>query len=521
MIISKQILNSKIKIILIIGVLTISCFIVYYLIPKESNSNMQNTIEQQKSEIIREPAVAGQFYPEDKQELKQAINDFLKKIKTQEKTPQILIVPHAGYVFSGQITAYAFKQVQNKKFNKVILLGNSHQEQFSGLSLDNSDVWKTPLGQVKLDKETIKNLTQASKLIHTNSEIHLDEHSLEVEVPFLQQTLEKDFKLIPGLFGSDNNLDNLKDIAQTLAKIIDEQTLVVISTDLSHYPNYEDAKTIDSKTIQAILNQDAEKFLNITQELQTQQIENLSTYACAWPAVATAILLSNELNLKAELLAYTNSGDVPEIGDKNRVVGYNSIAFYKNIKIQEHKNMNELNQNEQQIALKLARQTLENSFDASKTIAEDYQNYAIFNEKRGVFVTLHKDEELRGCIGLIEPSEIPLSQTIQQMALSSAFNDTRFPPLTVDELDQVKIEISVLSVPQKSSTDKVELGKHGVIIKSGFNSGVFLPQVAEETDWTKEQFLSELCSQKAGLSANCWRDTNVELYTFEAQVFSE
>ncbi|MBU4482207.1 AmmeMemoRadiSam system protein A [Patescibacteria group bacterium] len=180
-----------------------------------------------------------------------------------------------------------------------------------------------------------------------------------------------------------------------------------------------------------------------------------------------------------------------------------------------------LNQQEQQIALKLARQTLENYFDSNKIIKGDYKNYPIFNKEQGVFVTLHKDEELRGCIGLIEPFKIPLAQTIQQMALSAAFNDTRFSLLTPDELNKVKIEISVLSAPQKSIADKIKLGKHGVIIKSGFNSGIFLPQVAIETRWTKNQFLSELCSQKAGLSPNCWKNPDVELWTFEAQIFSE
>lgn len=182
-----------------------------------------------------------------------------------------------------------------------------------------------------------------------------------------------------------------------------------------------------------------------------------------------------------------------------------------------------LTKQEQTVALKLARQTLENAFDKNAFfIDDDYKNYEIFKEKRGVFVTLHKNGNLRGCVGLIESPVIPLSEAIRQMALATAFNDSRFLPLVKDELERIKIEISVLTVPEKvKCLDEIELGKHGVIVKKGFQCGVFLPQVANETGWCKEKFLSELCSQKAGLSENYWQDRNADMYTFEAEVFRE
>ncbi|MFH1457007.1 MAG: AmmeMemoRadiSam system protein A, partial [Patescibacteria group bacterium] len=140
-----------------------------------------------------------------------------------------------------------------------------------------------------------------------------------------------------------------------------------------------------------------------------------------------------------------------------------------------------LNKLEQKVALKLARQTLENYFDSSENIDEEYKNFDVFNKKCGVFVTLNKNDQLRGCIGLIEPPEISLSEAISQMALSVAFNDTRFSKLDKNELKNIKIEISVLTVPQRSNVNDIELSRHGVMIKNGFNSGVFLPQVATET----------------------------------------
>ncbi|OGG89928.1 hypothetical protein A3C68_02625 [Candidatus Kuenenbacteria bacterium RIFCSPHIGHO2_02_FULL_42_29] len=181
-----------------------------------------------------------------------------------------------------------------------------------------------------------------------------------------------------------------------------------------------------------------------------------------------------------------------------------------------------LNDEEQKAALALARNALELEFGLTKEKNEDYKKYPVFSDKRGVFVTLKKNNELRGCIGLIEPVT-ELSEVIKEMALSAAFNDSRFSPVEKDELKNIDIEISVLTPPQKISNLEKEiiLGRHGVIIKQGSHSGVFLPQVATETGWDLETFMAELCTQKAGLSSDCWKNGSVDIYTFEAQVFEE
>ena len=181
-----------------------------------------------------------------------------------------------------------------------------------------------------------------------------------------------------------------------------------------------------------------------------------------------------------------------------------------------------LSEDEQKIALKLARNTLEQKFNLTQEKFEDYKKYPIFNEKREIFVTLEIDHQLRGCIGLIEPVK-PLAKGIIEMAQAAAFDDHRFSPLTKKEFKNITIEVSVLTPPEKISDPKsqIELGKHGVIVRSGNNSGVYLPQVATDTGWDLETFMNSLCTSKASLPADCWKDGSADVYTFEAQVFGE
>lgn len=516
--------NIKITIAILIFIL-LGLGVYFFLPEKESKmNNMKEAIEEVKDLVVRYPAVAGAFYPENSLELEEMINEFLLTPPSAESAdtspskgednivPQILIVPHAGYVYSGQTAAKGFKRLEGNKYERVILLGNSHSARFKGLKLDGSDTWKTPLGEVEIDKQGMAKLTESDK-ISIDSQVHLEEHSLEVEVPFLQAVLGEEFKLIPGLFGSDKNLEDLKEIANSLRDIINSKTLIVISTDLSHYPNTEDANRVDNEVIDKILAGDVEEYLTQMDEFENS-VPNLSTCACGWPAVVVAMELAEQLDLEVEFLEYANSGDTPVYGDKNRVVGYTSIIYTTN-------NKRMLNEQEQVAALKLARSTLERAFDKNNLLDEEYKKHPIFNEKRGVFVTLHKEGDLRGCIGLIETPDIPLGEAIQEMALSAAFNDHRFSPLEADELPFVDVEVSVLTPPAKTTVDDIEMGKHGVIVRKGLNSGVFLPQVATETGWTKEQFLNQLCSQKAGLSERCWQDPEVEILSYEAQVFGE
>ena len=465
---------------------------------------------------VRQAAVSSQFYPSDKIELSTMIDNFLSQATaTNTAVPQILIVPHAGYVYSGRVAAFAFKQLQNSGFNRAIIIGRSHQEFFEGVAIDGSDAWQTPLGEVALDKDFISKLQkQDNSLFFENSAVHKTEHCLEVEVPFLQKVLGGDIKIVPMLFG-DDNLQTVQKLADALFSIIDERTVVIISSDLAHYPSYDDANKIDKKTIDAILSDNINGF--------EQNMPNLQTTACAKNAIQTAMLLAKQMGLQGKLLKYANSGDAASQA-RERVVGYAALGFFsadaRRSAPCKEKGTECLAEQEQKIALQIVRETLQAAFEK-----KDYPLSAdlpkIFQENRGVFVTLKRGEQLRGCIGNFQP-DISLGQNIKDMALSAGFSDSRFTPLQKDELKDIEIEISVLSALQKITDPNIIVaGEHGVMVRKGRQGGVYLPQVAAEMGWTREEFLNSLCSEKAGLARDCWLDGSAELFIFTAQVFSE
>lgn len=489
-------------------------------VPNQLSTNNQNNMATPK--IIRQPAVAGQFYPADPNELSFMIDEFLTATTTTTTgQPQILIVPHAGYVFSGATAAHAFRTVAGKSYDTVIILGSSHNYPLDRLALYTGDLVATPLGEIAVDKELTKKLIADNPNIYSDNQSHNPEHSLEVQIPFLQKTLKPGWQIVLGLVNSDNN-KILTSLADSLNKIMLEQNiLLVISSDLSHYPNYNDALYSDNKIINSILTKDIDDFDQISASILAENLTGLDTCACGSSAIKIGMSIARNLSLSGQKIYYSNSGDKLDYGDKNRVVGYGAISFTKTQNTTD-KTQNFLTPDEQGSALKLARHTLELAFNISGYENEDYKNFPIFSEKRGVFVTLRKDEELRGCIGLIEPIK-KLSEGIVEMAEAAAFEDPRFLSLEKYELNDIKIEISVLTPPQKITNPKteIELGRHGVIVKKGSQSGVFLPQVAEETGWGLDEFMSHLCADKAGLPANCWTDGSADIYTFEAQVFEE
>lgn len=476
---------------------------------------------------IRQPAYAGQFYPADPRELDSMLTDYFRQAErsTVAGIPRILLAPHAGYIFSGQTAAYSFKQLMGSGYKRAIVIGRSHNAYFHGVSADTHLAWTTPLGQLAVDQDFIHLLESAtSSLIISDDIPHNNEHSLEVMMPFLIKALGDGVKIVPLLFGDEDAATSLK-LAEVLEPLIDQETLVIISSDLSHYPAYKDANDLDQKTIEAILSCDVEKFQQKVRELEQLGRAGVATLACAEPAISAGLILAENLGLKPYLLKYTNSGDVmPE--SKDRVVGYAAIAFGQQptannqpstIKGQQPI---ELNFDEQEIALQIARKTMEAAFE-NREYQPQLDGFPIFQSKRGAFVTLKENGQLRGCIGTFEENK-PLAEVIRQMALAAAFQDLRFSPLTRKELPLIEIEISVLSPREKIiNPDLIEVGKHGVYMQRGSRGGVYLPQVAVEQGWSKEEFLESLCEQKAGIGKNCWRDPAVDLYIFTAHVFHE
>lgn len=494
---------------------------------KEYQMGRVASVKNKKERDIRQPAVASQFYPGNKEELEVILDDYLAEAKVQnyEGTPQLLIVPHAGYVYSGKVAAYAFSQLRGAKFTRAVIIGRSHNDSFPGVAADDHSAWSTPLGQVKVDRDFINLLKNATPTVFIDSTPHEKEHSLEVAVPFLIKILGPEVKIVPLLFG-DNKEEDILGLGEALKKILDKSTVIIISSDLSHYPIYSDAENLDKKTITAILGSDALQFRKKIAELESLGIKQVSTLACAEPAITAGLALAKSSGLKPHLLKYANSGDYsPEL--KDRVVGYAAIAF-NNLNFDKlEENIldtagRELNKEEQKIALKIARETLEAAFEKKDYNYElEIDSYSIFRTRRGAFVTLREHGQLRGCIGAFEPEE-GLAEVIKSTALSAAFHDPRFLPLAEYELDGVEIEISVMSPREKiGSPDVIEIGKHGVYLQRGLRSGVYLPQVATEQGWDKETFLDSLCEEKAGLEEDCWKDSSTDLYTFTAQIFEE
>jgi AmmeMemoRadiSam system protein B len=275
-------------------------------------------------QYVRFPTMAGKFYSNDPETLSERIDQFLETAAFDDEAiqnPRILIVPHAGYMYSGQVAATGFAHIN--PVTRVILLGVSHHEYFSGATLYWGDLWRTPLGSVPVDKATVEKL-EALPHFRENSRIHQSEHGLEVQLPFLQKVLDE-FSIVPILL-SQMSKEVIDDVAQTLFELMDEQTLLVVSTDLSHYPCQEDAERVDRQTILAILSGDIDELEATIDRQMGNNIPNLGTCACGATAVKVAMRMAQLMGLEdARLLQYMNSGDVS--GSSSRVVGYAAIAF--------------------------------------------------------------------------------------------------------------------------------------------------------------------------------------------------
>jgi len=466
----------------------------------------------------RAPAVAGSFYPANKDGLSTLIDRFLENVKTTQVKEDIvaMVAPHAGYTYSGQVAAYGYKELIGENFDTIILIGNGHKEAFDGISVYKHGVWQTPLGDVQIDSDLAEKLIKSNPRIMFRGSAHNYDHILEVQLPFLQKTL-KNFKIVPIVFGNQNK-DDYKFLAKAiLDNIKGKKVLIIASSDLSHYPSYEDSKAADSKTIEGILSGDVAKLEDNISALTKQYIPNAVTFACGDDAIKTAMLVAKGLGATdIKLLGRANSGDVT--GGKYHIVGYASIGFFK--PLNKGVEMG-LNKEEQEKLLEIAQKTVEDYVKHGKKPEFNITDPAL-NQKLGAFVTLKLNGMLRGCIGRFSPTSIPLYQVVSQMAVAAAVQDPRFPPVTKDELKNITYEISVLSVPEKiNSWQDVVLGKHGVIVSDGLNRGVFLPQVATEFNMNREAFLAEICSQKAGLPRDCYKDPKVELQVFTAQVFGK
>lgn len=472
------------------------------------------------SEHDRKPAVAGQFYSKDPVVLRKNIMEFFASAvpRCDSGTLRALIVPHAGYVFSGQVAASGFNQIpDDAEYKRVFLIGSSHTTHFDGASVYAEGSFETPLGKVAVDTAAAAMLIKQGKVFSFMKDVHWYEHSLEVEIPFLQVKLRQDFQLIPIVLGG-SSLKTIKQVAEALKPWFeDPASLFVISTDFSHYPSYQDACSNDRKTMEAILKNDPERLREVMEADRSSKMAGLSTSLCGWTSVMSLLYLTQgNTELKYTHLQYMNSGDSP-YGDSNRVVGYHAIALFSQATEKEDFVLDKAEKN---LLLSVARRTLEAYIREGKKPDFSGETFpAALQQNCGAFVSLHKNGKLRGCIGRFT-SDIPLFLVVRDMAIASATQDLRFPRVSKEEVDEIDIEISVLSPMRKvSSADEIELGVHGIYIIKDGHAGTFLPQVATETGWSKEEFLGHCARDKAGIGWDGWK--TAEIYVYTAIVFGE
>ena len=468
-------------------------------------------------QTVRKPAVAGAFYPARPAELSKTVDDFLSKAAPPPVHDVVaLVAPHAGYEYSGQVAAYSYALLKGRKFDRVVVIAPSHYEAFGFSSAFDGAAYSTPLGEVPVDQAFAARLASASKRIKLSSAGHTPapdklEHSIEVQLPFLQRVLGQ-FQLLPIIVG-DQSYENCRALGLALAKLIQgTNTLIVASSDLSHYHRYDEAVTMDHKTLKGIEEWD---YLNLSRNLELRIWE-----ACGGGPIVAAMIAAERLGAsQAKLLKYANSGDVT--GDKSRVVGYGAVALVKAAAGSKSSEASfSLTRQEKDALLKIARSSVETAVRQRKQIEASAGGSAALAQERGAFVTLTENGQLRGCIGYVAPIK-PLYLTVRDVAAAAALEDRRFRPVAASELGELEYEISVLS-PLRRVLDvaEIQVGRHGLLMRQGDIEGLLLPQVASEQRWGRNTFLEETC-RKAGLPGNCWRSEDTDTFRFTALVFNE
>ena len=455
---------------------------------------------------VREPVWAGQFYDAEASRLSAAIDGFLKDLPAAPEVRgdiRAIVVPHAGYVYSGRTAAYAYRLVRGKPYETVVIIGPSHRFGFKGCSIYAKGGFRTPLGTAAVDEALAADLMKRSgfKFI---PEAHKEEHSVEVQVPFVQKVLPE-AKIVPVVMGYPE-MRTVKALADALgAACAGKKVLVVASTDMSHFLAKDKANAADARTIELIKALKADAI-----EGKMEAGENI---LCGGAPVAAAILYAQKLGpVRAEVLNYADSAAAT--GDESRVVGYVSVALVAEGGAREPGVA--LSGDEKKELLALARSSVE-AYVKDGRVIEYASTNSRFLAHRGVFVTLKKRDALRGCIGFIEPV-MPLARGVVEAAIYAAARDTRFEPVSKAELKSLEYEISVLT-PLEDMPDPslVKVGKHGLVVEMNARKGLLLPQVPVENRWDRETFLEQTCL-KAGLPPDAWKK-GAKLQSFEAIVF--
>lgn len=468
-------------------------------------------------EQVRAPAVADSFYPGDRAQLEKTVDGLLARAggPGPQEPVVALVAPHAGYQYSGAVAARSFALLKGRKFERVVVIAPSHFEGFAFTSVYDGDAYATPLGTIPVDKAFAAKLAGMSPSIRLSQSGHTPagergEHALEVELPFLQRTLGQ-FKLVPIVMG-DQSYQSSRALGVALAKLIQgPDTLIVASSDLSHYHTADQASALDHKTLQAIEDWDT---LSLSANLEARIWE-----ACGGAPIVAAMMAAQRLGAtEAKILKYEHSGDVT--GERSRVVGYGAVALLRTRGSARAGGGFRLSERDQQELLRIARQAAETAVKDQKSYEPPAPASPALLQERGAFVTLRAKGALRGCIGYTAAVK-PLYLTVRDVAVYAALRDPRFPPVTRGELGQLEYEISVLSpFRQVLDVKQIQVGRDGLLLRKGDRDGVLLPQVPIEQHWDRKTFLNETAI-KAGLPPSAWKDEDTDLFAFTALVFAE
>ena len=462
---------------------------------------------------VRKPVVAGQFYSAHAAQLRAELKNYLDQAPQKQISGEIvgISVPHAGYIYSAQTAAAAYKAVMGNSYDIIVILAPSHRDYFTGASIYTGDAYETPLGQSTVDHESALQLSRASDLFKLSLLGHQQEHSLEVQLPFIQYLFPK-ARVLPIIIG-EYDWKSCETMGKALAKVLQgRRALLVASTDLYHGYSYQECQKSDAATLAA--------FGRMEPRALCEGLLNEKYKACGGaPVVILQVAAAERGRCVGEIISRTNSNDVT--GEKGGyVVGYGAAAYYLQEKAMNKQTFSPLGKDAQIELINMAMESIKYYLKHNK-IPSFNSDTPVLQEKRGVFVTITKDGALRGCIGMHE-ADIPLYKLVPDRAVAAAFDDPRFMPLRLDELDKIKIKISVYltNVYKAESLDEFVMGKHGIILVKGNRGATYLPEVPLEAGWkSKEEEMASLC-QKAGLPPGSWRE-GAQIFLYETQVFDE
>ncbi len=472
---------------------------------------------QHRFSSVLNPSAAGRFYPANPTQLQDEVRQAIQTAACDPAQSRVfaVLVPHAGYVFSAPVAGYSFKHISNQNVDTVLFIALSHKG-VQGACVFSGRAMQTPLGEIETDEELTSAFLQIGEPFYTDMFPYQGEHSIEVNLPFVQTVfpLAKTASILTSHLQPDVCRRIGKGIADTLGLFPRKNILICLSSDLSHFPTYEEAVRLDQAALAALETVNPKLFMDSIQHLENERVPNLHCVMCGSAPALCVLETATELGIsQAKVLRYQNSGD-SAFGEKDRVVGYGSAALYYPAETDES-----LTDAEKKELLTIARESIK-----ARLKNESYTprtDSAMLLQENGLFITLKHKGELRGCLGRFDAAGCLLKDLAAQLAADSATGDSRFTPITLSELPDTSISISVLSPESKiNGPEDILIGKHGIKIIKGTQSGTLLPQVASERDWDALTFLQHTCT-KADLMPDAWKDTATDIYVYEAEVFSD